>query len=641
MLSTWTAAGSVFHSWILRDISERRAAEAVTMRLAAIVESSDDAIISKTLDGVIMTWNQGAEKLYGYTAAGATGRSFSILVPPDRTGEMRYIIDSVRRGERVEDYETVRLRKDGTPVEVALTESPIKDADGQVTGISTIARDITARKQIDRLKSEFIATVSHELRTPLTSIRGALGIVAGGVAGPVSPEATVMLDIAYRNSERLVRLINDMLDIEKIEAGTMTFDQQVLDLMLLIEQAIDANRAFARQFGVSYVLTHTDPGLWVNGNSDRLMQVLNNLLANAAKFSSPDGTVTVSVERRGAMVRVAVADQGTGIPAEFRARIFQKFAQADSSDTRQKGGTGLGLSIARAIVEKHGGQIGFTSEAGAGATFYFDLPGVQERMLSPAPDRDGRWCPRMLICANDDSVALRISTLLTLKGWVTDTASDTAQARQLLAQRHYDGLTLDLQLPEQDGLAFICQLRAQEQTRMLPIVVVSIIASERRADLQGGAVELVDWIEKPIDAPRLHDAVQRVLRTRAEQLPRILHIEDDPDVVAVVARILCTGAMLSSANGAREARRKLDEQQVDLVILDLLLVDGWAVELVPLLSRRGIPVVIFSAYDVPRDMTAQVAAALVKSDTSNQSLVETITGILKAGEPAHAHRRAV
>ncbi|MBA3943208.1 MAG: HAMP domain-containing histidine kinase [Herpetosiphonaceae bacterium] len=233
------------------------------------------------------------------------------------------------------------------------------------------AKDVA--ETANRAKSEFLATVSHELRTPLTSIRGSLGLVTGGVTGLVTPQTKALLDIADKNSERLVRLINDILDIEKIESGKMTFDAKVLELTSLVEQAIEANRGYADQFGVSYALTHAEPHLQVNGDADHLMQVLNNVLANGAKFSPANGTVEVSVVCQGDTVRVAVMDQGTGVPDEFRSRIFQKFAQADSSDTRQKGGTGLGLSIARAIVEEHGGHIDFTTAGGA-TTFFFDLP---------------------------------------------------------------------------------------------------------------------------------------------------------------------------------------------------------------------------------------------------------------------------
>ncbi|MBA3943355.1 MAG: PAS domain S-box protein [Herpetosiphonaceae bacterium] len=366
-----------------RDVTERKRAEDVQRRLAVIVESSADAILSATLDERILSWNPAAELLYGYAADEMVGQLKSILVPPDRLEETQLLLERVAQGERIVQHETVRRRKDGTLIDVALSYAPLSDTTGVIAGFSVIARDISERKQIDRMKNEFISTVSHELRTPLTSILGALGLVAGGVTGSLPVQAQTMLDIAYTNSERLGRLINDILDIEKIESGKLRFDRKRLTLMPLVEQAIEANRAYAGPFGVIFTLTQTVADAVVYTDPDRLMQVLTNLLSNAAKFSPRDGVVTVAVTREAEIVRIAVGDQGSGVPLEFHARIFQKFAQADSSDTRQKGGTGLGLNITKAIIERLGGQIGFTSVPGAGASFFVDLPLIegQQSML--------------------------------------------------------------------------------------------------------------------------------------------------------------------------------------------------------------------------------------------------------------------
>ncbi|MFL5805062.1 MAG: ATP-binding protein [Roseiflexaceae bacterium] len=268
-------------------------------------------------------------------------------------------------------------RREFSAEEIALAETVATAAGRALENAylyAEIQHELNERKRIERLKDEFVATVSHELRTPLTSIRGALGLIAGGVTGEIPAQTMAMIEIARTNSERLLRLINDFLDIEKIEAGKMAFTLWPLQIMPLVEQAIAANRAYGEQFGVIFVLEHVAPGATIATDSDRLMQVLNNLLSNAAKFSPPGGTVYVAVACREGTLRIGVRDRGPGIPAEFRSRIFQKFAQADSSDTRQKGGTGLGLSIAKAIVERLGGQIGYETELSVGTTFYVDLP---------------------------------------------------------------------------------------------------------------------------------------------------------------------------------------------------------------------------------------------------------------------------
>jgi PAS domain S-box-containing protein len=250
----------------------------------------------------------------------------------------------------------------------------VKGDDGQPLFLQGFMFDITDRKHIDRMKNEFVSMVSHELRTPLTSIRGALGLIAGGVAGEVAPHVRTMVDIAYKNSERLGRLIDDILDIEKIESGKMVFDLKPIELGPLVEHMIEANRAYGKQFQVGFALESHIEGVEVCADADRLAQALTNLLSNAVKFSPPDETVVISVAPHPIGVRIAVIDRGFGIPDEFRDRIFQKFAQADSSTTRQRGGSGLGLSITKAIVEKLGGQISFESTLGAGTSFFLDLP---------------------------------------------------------------------------------------------------------------------------------------------------------------------------------------------------------------------------------------------------------------------------
>jgi signal transduction histidine kinase len=234
--------------------------------------------------------------------------------------------------------------------------------------------ELDEQKRLEQLKNEFISVVSHELRTPLTSIHGALGLINTGAMGEVGPEARQLLDVASRNSQRLVRLVDDILDLQKIETGAMPFQLQPLEIGAVLEQAIEANQAYANRLGVAFVLRGSPRGARVQADADRLVQVLTNLLSNAAKYSPPGETVTVSASRRGKWIQVAVTDRGPGIPEEFRDRIFQKFAQADPSRGGEKGGTGLGLSITKAIVERLGGSIVYESDPATGTTFTFQLP---------------------------------------------------------------------------------------------------------------------------------------------------------------------------------------------------------------------------------------------------------------------------
>jgi CheY-like chemotaxis protein/two-component sensor histidine kinase len=353
------------------------------------------------------------------------------------------------------------------------------------------------------MKSEFVSTVSHELRTPLTSIRGSLGLIAGGVAGPLPDAAQSLIDIAKNNCERLIRLINDILDSEKIESGKMTFDMRVVELKPLLEQVLADNEGFAAQHKVRLALAAPAEALHVNIDPDRLNQVVTNLVSNAVKFSPADSTVEVRAGRAGNRIRVEVQDRGPGIPDEFRGRIFQKFSQADSSDARLKGGTGLGLSIAKAIVERLDGIIGFTSKPGAGTTFYFELP--ESRVASGAPrprgaDSNGR---RILVCEDDHDIARLIGMMLEKAGFDVDIAHNATEARALLAGQRYAAMTVDIGLPGEDGLSLIRSLRAQDATRELPVIVVSASADEGRVQLNNESLTLTDWLQKPIDENRL------------------------------------------------------------------------------------------------------------------------------------------
>jgi PAS domain S-box-containing protein len=248
--------------------------------------------------------------------------------------------------------------------------------------------DITERRRIAQLQSEFISVVSHELRTPLTSIRGSLGLLEAGHGGPLAETQQKLVNIAHKNSQRLVALVNDILDMEKLMAGKMSLKSDQLNLVVLAEMAIEANAAYAHTYDVKFKLCRHPAEAIIHGDTDRLMQVMSNLLSNAAKYSPKDRPVEIDIINENGYTRVSVRDHGPGIPVEFRPRVFSAFAQADSSDTRQQGGTGLGLKISKTLVEKMGGRMGFDTELGVGTSFWFQLPlagqGSSERLLQTA-----------------------------------------------------------------------------------------------------------------------------------------------------------------------------------------------------------------------------------------------------------------
>jgi signal transduction histidine kinase/CHASE1-domain containing sensor protein len=282
------------------------------------------------------------------------------------------------KGETIADLEMLAIEPNRKPVVLMVTARPLLTAEGIRSGALSFVRDITETRQADRLKREFISVVSHELRTPLTSIRGSIGLVAHGAAGKLPEKAKELLQVAYRNTERLSLLINDILDIEKIESGRLSLDMQVHSLRGLVEQALAANAGYAQSCGVRLELDPAAPDPLVRADANRLLQVMANLLSNAAKFSPAGAAVEIGIEHEAGRARVTVRDYGPGISAEFQPRMFQKFSQADGSDTRSKPGTGLGLAISKALVEQMHGSIGYETDAGVGTRFYFDLPALAD-----------------------------------------------------------------------------------------------------------------------------------------------------------------------------------------------------------------------------------------------------------------------
>jgi len=294
------------------------------------------------------------------------------------TLEAEHIRTAMNNGSDQFEWEYRRNDTGATfPAEVLLSAMTLKGA----PVLQATVRDITERKHIEKMKSEFVSTVSHELRTPLTSISGALGLINGGALGEMPVQSKQMLDIAYKNSLRLTHLINDLLDMEKLVAGKMSFDMQILNLKPQLEQALNAIRDYSAERNIKYILTISNEfssnDLTVKADESRLQQVLSNFLSNAAKFSPDAGQVEIRLQKINGMARVEVIDHGPGIPVEFYPSIFQKFSQADSSDSRQKGGTGLGLAISKEIIERMQGKVGFNSQTGRSTCFYFDLPCLQ------------------------------------------------------------------------------------------------------------------------------------------------------------------------------------------------------------------------------------------------------------------------
>jgi PAS domain S-box-containing protein len=627
-VSEMQLAGNRMFTGIVRDITERnqtnQARRENEARLAGILDNVLDGIITIGERGTVESFNKSAEKIFLYSADEVIGHNVNMLMPePYQSEHDGYLRNFMTSGEKKIigiGREVVGRRKDGTtfPMDLAVSEMQLSGRK-MFTGI---VRDITERKQMERMKSEFVSTVSHELRTPLTSIRGALGLVLGKFASGLPDKARQLLETANRNSERLTLLINDILDLEKIESGRLEFEFKALDLLAITHQAIIANEGYGQQHEVHLQLVDAPESAIVWGDEHRLLQVFANLISNAVKYSSPLGMVEVSVSRRDGHFRVSVRNYGRGIPAEFRNRIFQRFAQADSSDTREKGGTGLGLSITKAIVERHGGNIDFNSEEGACTEFFFDLPEWQE-VIEQVPSEDTR--PHMLICEDNPDVAMVLSELLEQEGVISDRVATATAALTMLKQKHYRGLLLDLGLPDMDGLTLIQKLRSDETTRNLPIIVVTGRTREDTKTWDGEALAVLDWLQKPIDRDCLSRALNHVMHNYSR--PRILHVEDNIDVVQVTQALLEEDADYTYASSLAMARHELETNHFDLLLLDLTLPDGSGLELLDALSPDT-KVIVFSGLDPNLALKQHVSATLTKATTSNKQLLATIKQVI-------------
>lgn len=482
-------------------------------RLAAIVESADDAIASKTLEGVITSWNRGAEKLFGYSAQEIIGRHVTVLFPPDRIPEEQTILDRIQRGQRIEHYETERIRKDGTSVAVALTISPIRNDAGEIIGASKIARDITEQKRRDEeretllkseqaaraaaeragvLKDEFLATLSHELRTPLNAILGWAQVLT------TRPDELVLregLEAIERNARAQTQLIADLLDMSRIVSGRIRLDVQLSDMTVVIDAALDAVRPMAQAKNIRLRKIIDPLAGPVSGDPTRLQQIIWNLLSNAIKFTPKDGSVDLLLERVNSHLELTVHDTGMGIHPDFLPFVFERFRQADSSATRSFGGLGLGLSIVKHLVELHGGSVRVKSAGeGQGATFIVCLP------VAPFKNKDNREHPevasgpqmdcdqvslegiRVLLVDDDPDTRSLLRQVLSQCKAEVHVAESAKDGMRCLSSFRPDVLISDIGMPNKDGYQFLKELRRRPREDFGAIPAIALTAFARSED---------------------------------------------------------------------------------------------------------------------------------------------------------------
>jgi len=589
-----------------------------------LFESIVDGIVIIDERGVINDVNPAAQRLFGYSKLEVIGKPISLLMTDaSATLYKDYLLHyQTSSTTNNANSEMQGKRKNETVFFMELVTSPMHLADRLM--FTAIIRDNSERKAMEQMKNEFVSTVSHELRTPLTSIHGALGLLLGKVADTISPKMKMLLDTAYRNSERLSLLINDILDLEKIESGKLDFEFHLLDVVKVTQQAIAANEGYADKHKVKLQLLENPHSALVFGDNNRLLQIFANLMSNAIKYSPTDGTVEIRIQPQDKYWRIGVRDHGNGIPQSFKSQIFQRFAQADSSDTREKGGTGLGLSITKAIVERHQGVIGYESEEGQGTEFFFTLPMYQQETVVEEPTALKR--PRLLICEDSPTVAQMLADLLKQEGLDADLAYSGTEAKDKLTEQNYDGMLLDLTLPDMDGMDLLRELRQQSQFATLPIIVISGRSTNECENWSGDSLAVIDWLQKPVDRKGLTDALQRALRHN-DHHASILHVEDELDIIQITQMLVENIATYSYATSLAQAKNLLSNHHFDLILLDMSLPDGSGLELLPYISAES-QVLVFSGQETSSTLSLQVVAALTKSKTSNDHLLATIKNLI-------------
>jgi PAS domain S-box-containing protein len=522
---------------VFRDVSERRHAEEARALLAGIVDTSEDAIISKNLNAVVTSWNAAAERMFGYTAAEAIGQPIAaLIVPPERRDEETMILTRLRGGERIEHFETERVAKDGRVVPISLTVSPVHNRQGEIIGTSKIARDITERlrdqaeraellareraarqlaEAASRAKDEFVAMISHEIRSPLNAILGWAQTLRHERGDAMAVERA--LDSIERNARTLAQLIDDLLDISRVITGKLQLKTRPVDVRRTLEAALESIRPAADAKLVAIDVQHEPRRTLVTGDPDRLQQILWNLLSNAVKFTPKHGHISVRIARLNSHLEISVRDSGQGIPADFLPYVFDRFTQANSGSTRAHGGLGLGLAIVRHLVELHGGSVSATSAGdGQGATFIIRLPvraieddandASSEKAASSVETLAFRSMPqglRVMVVDDEQETRDLLSTVLQTHGADVHVCVSSAEALANIEVWKPNVLVSDIGMPLEDGYAFIRKVRklSSDQRHVPAVALTAYARAEDRMQALGAGFDM--HVPKPIEVAEL------------------------------------------------------------------------------------------------------------------------------------------
>jgi PAS domain S-box-containing protein len=611
--------------------------------LTSVLESSTEySIVATDLSGTVLAWNEGARRNYGYEVADIVGRSALVLHDPDdvANGRAQSFLDEARRAGRWSG-EIRRVRKDGTHFTGFLTTTLRHDATGAPTGFTMISRDVveslrqsdglrTSRNEeqlrrkneeleeqyrraqaANRLKSEFIANMSHELRTPLNAVIGFAELIHDGKVGPVNADQKEYLGDILTSSAHLLRLINDVLDLAKVESGKMEFLPETVDLGQLVGEVRDVVRPLAASKRIRIAVTVAPEMGPVVIDASKLKQVVYNYLSNALKFTGEDGHIAIRVAREGESFRLEVEDSGIGIKPADIGRLFGEFQQVDASTSKKYGGTGLGLALTKRIVEAQGGQVGVRSTPGKGSVFFAVLPvrAAAPSLPAPALPDDAQLGPRVLVVEDRPEDSAWLCATLGAAGYVTEAVVTGAAAIARCHARHYDAITLDLLLPDMSGRDVLKAARSGGPNRDTPVVIVTVIVEKGAA----AGFHVQDILQKPVAQSDLLAALERA-RVPGGAGP-VLVVDDDPKSLKLAERILRDAGYDVVCRSDGEAGLEAAERRPPVaVMLDLVMpqMDGMA-----FLERfrrtphgRRTPVIVWTVKKLTRHDRDQVLASV-------------------------------
>ena len=510
-----------------------RAAQA---RLAAIVQSSDDAIVSKSLEGIVTSWNKGAERIFGWTAEEMIGRPITTIIPKDRLEEEPRILARLRAGDRVDHFETIRQGKDGTLIYVSVTISPIRDQTGRIIGASKVARDITPQKRYqqeleaakrvaedarrsaeeakeaaeaaNRAKDHFLSVLSHELRTPLTPVLGAISMMEQDASIPAHLAA--QLQMIRRNVETEARLVDDLLDLTRIARGKVRLHFEVVDAHAVLRNVASMFQAEIEDKGISLTQALRARQHHVWADPGRFQQIVLNLMSNAVKFTPEEGSITLRTSNESGTVKIEVADTGVGIEPDLMPRLFQPFEQGEKTVTRQFGGLGLGLSIVKALVEMHKASVSATSEGrGKGSTFVVRVESVRppEQAAGPPGPAASAGTPHRILLVEDHADTRDVlARLLTGLGFVVTSVGSVKEAVEAAERQPFDLLLSDIGLPDGSGMDVMKQVGARHGLKGIALSGFGQDEDIRRSRDAGFATH----ITKPVNVQVLDQVIRTV-----------------------------------------------------------------------------------------------------------------------------------